>query len=149
MALPITRRNPNEDVSRRDPFSELDRINRQLSGYLDNWRDLPDLLGEGFTPLADVEEQDDAYLVEVELPGMRKDDVDIELSGGRLTVTGERKEKERVGVLRRRERTVGRFRYEVLLPREVNEDGVVADLEHGVLTVVSRRQPVPSLAASR
>ncbi len=135
MALPIRRRQEDLDVSRWDPFGELDRLNRQLSTYLDSWRQLPTLLGDVFTPLADVEETDDAYLVEIELPGVDKDDVDIEIAGRRLTVDGERKEKERVGILRRRERVVGRFHYEVTLPGDIEEDSVEAHLEEGVLTV--------------
>lgn len=48
------------------------------------------------------------------------------MAGRRLTVTGERKERQRVGILRRRERVVGRFHYEVVLPADVEEDGVEA-----------------------
>ena len=96
---------------------------------------------EGFRPPADLEESDEAYLVEIELPGVRKDDLDIEVAGRRLTVTGERREKERVGILRRRERTVGRFRYEVLVPGDIDEDGAAAGLDDGVLTV---RLPKPA-----
>lgn len=70
-----------------------------------------------------------------------RDDLDIEVAGRRLTVTGERKERERVGILRRRERVVGRFRYEVVLPGEVEEDGVEAHLDEGVLTL---RLPKPA-----
>ncbi|MDQ4090659.1 MAG: Hsp20/alpha crystallin family protein [Actinomycetota bacterium] len=93
-----------------------------------------------FTPLADVEETDDAYLAEIELPGIGSDDLSVEVAARRLTVTGERKEKERVGILRKRTRTVGRFHYEVLLPGEVDEENVQASLEAGVLTV---RVPKP------
>jgi HSP20 family protein len=124
-----------------DPFAGLERLSHQLGGLLDTWRQqLPDLWADGFRPPADVEESDDAYLVEIELPGIRKDDLDIEVTGRRLTVSGERKEKERVGILRRRERTVGRFRYEVVVPGDVDEDGVEAGLDEGVLTV---RLPKP------
>lgn len=146
MALPVRRTESNDrDVARSepirwDPFSELDRLNRQLAGYLDSWRQLPGVLGGTFTPLADVEETDDAYLVEVEVPGVKKDDIDIQISGRRLSVHGERKEKERVGLLRRRERTVGRFSYEVTLPGDVDDDAVEAHLDEGVLTV---RMPKP------
>ena len=71
---------------------------------------------------------------------MRKQDVDIEIVGRRLTVRGERKEKARVGILRRRERTVGRFQCEVTLPGNVDEGGVAATLDEGVLNV---RLPKP------
>ena len=136
MALPARRSSDDPAAARWDPLAELGRLNQQLAGYLDSWRSLPGLLGgEGFTPLADVEEADDAYVVEVELPGVKREDVDVELAGRRLVVTGERKERERVGILRHRTRTVGRFRYEVVLPGEVDEDGVEAHLDEGVLTV--------------
>lgn len=140
MAVPVRRSNGNVEESRWDPLGGLDRLNSQLSSYLDSWRQLPGLIGGGFTPLADLEETDDAYEVEIELAGVKKEDLDIEIAGRRLTVSGERKEKERVGILRRRERTVGRFRYEVTLPGDVEEEGVVAHLDEGVLTV---RVPKP------
>jgi HSP20 family protein len=140
MALPIRRSNDDRaELTRWDPFSELERFHRQLTSYLDCSRQLPDLLG-GFTPLADVEETPEAYLVEIELPGVKRDDIDIEIAGRRISVRGERKEKERVGILRRRERTVGRLSYEVTLPGDVDEDGVEAHLDEGVLTV---RLPKP------
>lgn len=146
MTLPV-RRNPGEaaraqqaETSRWDPFADLNRLNQQLQGYLERWNDLPSLTG-GFTPLADVEETDDAYVVEIELPGVKRDDVSLEVTGGRLSVSGERKERERVGILRRRSRTVGQFHYEVVLPGEVDEDAVSASMDEGVLTV---RVPKPA-----
>ena len=151
MALPIRRTTavPEGDDEREpprgwDPLAELDQLNRRLAGYLDLWRQGPPLLDGLFTPPADVEETRDAYLVDIELPGIRKQGLDIEIAGRRLTVRGERKEKERVGILRRRERTVGRFQYEVTLPGNVDEDGIKASLDDGVLTVC-----VPKPASER
>ena len=146
MALPArqtadTVNRPASTLASWDPLRELDRLNRQLAGYLDLWRHNTGLLDGLFTPPADVEETDDAYLVDIELPGVRKQDLDIEIADRRLTVRGERKEKERVGILRRRERTVGRFQYEVTLPGNVDEDGIVANLDDGVLAV---RVPKPA-----
>lgn len=143
MALPVRRSNGNATTedSRQQPLAELDRLNRRLGDYLESWRQLPSLLGEAFTPLADVEETADAYTVEIELAGVKKDDLDIEIAGRRLSVTGDRKERERVGILRRRERVVGRFHYEVALPGEVEDEGVEAHLGDGVLTV---RIPKPA-----
>ncbi len=140
MALPVRRRTeePTEPAG-WGPLAELDRLNRQLASYLDSWRQIPDLFGGAFTPLADVEETADAYLVEMELPGITRDDIDIEIAGRRV-VRGERREKERLGILRRRERTVGRFSYEVTLPGDVDEDAIEAHLDGGVLTI---RLPKP------
>jgi len=142
MALLPVRKGGNQsnDLVRHDPVGELERMHRQLSDLLESWRNWPSLLGEGFTPPADVEETDDAYTVEIELPGVKREDLDIEVSGRRVSVRGERKEKERSGILRRRERTVGSFVYEVTLPGDVDEAGAQANLDEGVLNL---RLPKP------
>ncbi len=141
MVLPI--RSTESETSRWDPWTELSRLNQQLSEYLGG-REGSSLVGGGFIPLADVEESDDAYLVEVELPGVKREDVTLEVSGRRLTVSGERKERERVGILRKRTRSVGRFEYQVTLPGEVDEAGVEASMDEGVLSV-----RVPKAASER
>jgi HSP20 family protein len=135
MALPV--RQQNTEPARWDPMADVQSLASQLGQLFEGWDDLPSLMGGdgAFLPQADVTETDDAYVVEIELPGVNKEDIDISLSGRRLLVTGERKEEERTGILRRRTRRVGRFRYEVLLPGAVDEDGVQASLEDGVLTL--------------
>ncbi|WP_347060603.1 Hsp20/alpha crystallin family protein [Blastococcus sp. HT6-30] len=100
----------------------------------------------GWAPLADVEETDDAYVVEIDLPGVKRDDIDIQLGDRRLTVSGEVKDKERTGILRRRTRRIGQFQYSVTLPAEVDADEVSAQLDEGVLTV---RVPKPEQAKPR
>jgi HSP20 family protein len=132
MAAPIRSRNA-DDVGRWSPFADLNQLARQMERFLGSAGDLA--APDGFVPMADVEETEDAYLVELELPGVKREDINIEVAGNRLLVTGERKERERVGIVRRRTRTVGRFQFEVVLPIEVSGDAVEATLEHGVLTV--------------
>lgn len=126
--------------------SELDQMQLQIhdaigraQSHLDRWRE--SIAADwAHTPPADVEETDEAFLVEIELPGVKRSDVEIATTGRRFTVSGERREKERVGVLRRRTRVVGRFRYDLALPADVDPEGVTAGLEEGVLTV---RLPKP------
>ncbi len=130
-------------VRQQDGVPGLAQLRGQLDALLSGWDELLSRSG-AFTPLADLEETDEAYLAEIELPGVKLEDLSVEVAGRRLTVTGERKERERVGILRRRTRTVGRFHYEVLLPGEVDEEGVTASLHGGVLTVV-----VPKPASER
>ena len=89
-------------------------------GPLAHPSELASALQEGFTPLADIEETEDVYVLEAELAGVKKRDIDVSVSGRRAAITGERKEKERVGVLRRRTRSVGRFRLEVMLPGDID-----------------------------
>jgi HSP20 family protein len=122
-------------MARYDPFAEFNRLAQQMAqAFESQWPDLPALLGrEGFAPPADVEETEDAYLIDLDLPEVDKDDIEIEVTGRRLVVSGERKQKERTGVLRRQTRVVGRFRYEVTLPDQVNAEGIDASLSDGVL----------------
>ena len=87
-----------------------------------------------WSPEVDVEETDDAYVLEAELPGVERKDVDIELAGNELTISGEVKAKERAGVVRRQTRRSGRFEYWVTLPKAVKPDEIEASLKSGVLT---------------
>ncbi|MGY1836351.1 Hsp20/alpha crystallin family protein [Blastococcus sp. SYSU DS0510] len=130
MTLPVRPR--PRAVAGWDPFRELDELTDRVNSL---WEAGVDGGLQGWAPLADVEETDDAYVVEIDLPGVKRDDIDIQLDDRQLTVSGELKEKERAGVLRRRTRRVGRFSYAVTLPTEVDSDEVQARLDDGVLTV--------------
>ena len=141
MAQPSLR-NHNTSVGavHRDPLDELDRLNGRLASLVESWSRLPGLLNGRSRPLADVEETDDGYLVEIEFPGVDRDDIDIEIAGRQLFVHAERKDKQRVGIVRRRERTVGEFTCEVMLPSAIRDDNIDATMDAGVLTV---RVPKP------
>jgi HSP20 family protein len=89
-----------------------------------------------WVPPADIEETDDAYLVEVDLPGVRPEDIKLELRDeNALWITGEYRERERTGVLRRQTRRTGQFEYVVMLPGEVDPEQIDAELQDGVLLV--------------
>lgn len=125
-----TRRNERRPAT-FEPFNDFERLRRQLTTLLDEpWTLTPSRLMDGGLLLADLEETDDAFILEMDLPGVRKEDIEIELEGRRVIVSGERKERERTGIL-----TVGEFRHEVTLPAEVDEDDIQAHLEDGVLTI--------------
>jgi HSP20 family protein len=87
-----------------------------------------------WSPLADVTETDDAYLVHVELPGIRRDQIGVQLMDRELVISGEIKEHEN-GKRRRSSRRTGRFEYRTVLPGDVKPDAVSAGLADGVLTV--------------
>jgi HSP20 family protein len=129
-----------EPLARRpwntEPMERLRTVSRMLDELTADWPGFGGLSGDGFaTPLGDLEELDDAWLLRVELPGVRRDDVELQLAGRRLLIRAERKETERKGILRRTTRTTGRYVLEVVLPGEVDPDGVEATLDDGVLTV--------------
>lgn len=88
-----------------------------------------------WVPSADIEETDDAYVLQLDLPGVNREDVNIELRDNEVRITGEIKEKERTGVLRRQTRRVGQFEFMVTLPGDIDPEKVEASLHDGVLTV--------------
>jgi HSP20 family protein len=132
---------PELRTDRWEPLVEAEQMVQRLRRMLDQtfgalgWP--PPLLAEtaGWSPAVDIEEQDDAYVLEAELPGAAREDVNIELIGKELAITGEIKEREHKGALRRRMRHTGRFEYRVRLPDEVDASKIEASLEQGVLTV--------------
>ena len=83
----------------------------------------------------DIEETEDAYVVDLDLPNVGEDNVQIELRGSELRIFGEFRDRQRHGILRRQSRRVGEFEYLVALPGDLDPDGVDASLEHGVLQV--------------
>jgi HSP20 family protein len=121
----LDQRSPLRDFE--DLYLQMDRFMQAALGS--------GAAGELWSPPADVTETDDAYVVEIELPGVKRDDIDVELNGNELVVSGELKERERKGLLRRRTRRVGEFEYRVILPGDLHEHGVEASLTNGVLTL--------------
>jgi HSP20 family protein len=117
------------------PLSDIGQLNERMRRMLE--QTFGGLLDEpaGFIPAVDIEEAEDAYVVEAELPGVQREDVNIEVSGNELSISGEIKERKREGVVRRRMRRIGRFEFRVTLPGELNAEGVDAKLNDGVLTV--------------
>ncbi|MEI5525479.1 Hsp20/alpha crystallin family protein [Streptomyces brasiliscabiei] len=88
-----------------------------------------------WAPAADIEDAEDACLVELELPGMEKEQITVEVSDGELDVHGEVRPKERTGAVRRQTRHVGRFDCRTALPVNADAEHISAELNSGVLTV--------------
>jgi HSP20 family protein len=90
-----------------------------------------------FTPALNLLENDTGYEVSVELPGMKPEDVTVELKEGNLWISGEKAEEkeEKDKTFHRIERRHGEFRRMVRLPGAVDPDKVEATFEHGVLHV--------------
>jgi HSP20 family protein len=124
-------------------WSSLDRW-ASLRNDLDTLFDLPFLtdsgrqtqLFSGWTPALDLYQNNDNVVAIVELPGMRKEDIEISLQDGTLTIGGERKQevKQQNGAART-ERYTGKFRRSITLPSRVDANKVNATYQDGILTV--------------
>jgi HSP20 family protein len=117
---------------------EMDRLFDEMSTESVRAPVMPTAWGrELATPNIDETEDDKAFYVSIELPGMDEKDVDIMLSGRLLTIRGEKKEdeKEERKDYYRRERRFGSFRRTLELPGEVDESKIEASFKKGVLRI--------------
>jgi len=104
------------------PLAELARSSQWLSGW---------------SPALDVFEEKDNFIVKAELPGMKKEDIEVSLHEGSLTISGERKGQDtfKDADVYRSERFVGRFQRTIALPAPVAADKVKAEYKDGVLSI--------------
>jgi HSP20 family protein len=125
------------DATRHDPVRrEVEEIQDRLGQLLASVYGDPSTDSRPVLPVpVDIEETDDQFVVELDLPNVAPEDVDVELNDNQLRVTGEIKRKERSGILRRQTRRVGEFEYVITLPGEIDPDRVGAALSEGVLSV--------------
>jgi HSP20 family protein len=122
--------------ARWDPIRDLEELQARTAQLIGSALP-PGLVEEGapWVPTVDIEETDDAWIIEAEVPGVKRGDVSVDLRDNELVISGEIKERERKGILRRRTRRVGQFEFRVTLPGDADRDRVEADLHDGVLTV--------------
>lgn len=116
------------DLVRWDPFGELGTTTgRSLA----------------FAPSFEVKETKDAYVFKADLPGIEEEDLEISLTGSRLTVSGKREEERHEDDDRfyAYERSYGSFSRSFTLPEGVDPDHAQADLSSGVLTVSVPKRP--------
>lgn len=129
------------EIQKWEPFRELSGFQDEMNQlFEDFFGRVPNrrMFAEGFwAPLMDIEETKDEILVKAELPGMKKEDVKIQINNDVLAITGERKREEetREKTFHRIERAYGKFQRMIRLPAEVDPTKVKATYENGVLTV--------------
>jgi HSP20 family protein len=104
------------------PLTELARTSHFLSGS---------------APAVDIYEDKDNYFVKAELPGMKKEDIEVSLHDGSLSISGERKSEQKWedAEVHRAERFFGRFQRTVALPSPVEAGKIKAQYKDGILTV--------------
>lgn len=136
--MSLIRWNPTRDLATfpSDMFSLQREMNRMFDSFF-RGVDEPSLLNGTWIPAVDVAEEDDAYVVKVELPGVNKEDVKIMLESNILTIRGEKKAEGEVKQknYHRTERSYGAFQRSFTLPTSVKNDKIDAVYKDGILTV--------------
>lgn len=90
-----------------------------------------------WSPLADISENDDKYIVKLDLPGIDKKDVKLSFTEGQITISGERKQEneEKDTKYHRVERMYGKYYRSFVLPNKIKEDKIDAQFKNGQLTI--------------
>jgi HSP20 family protein len=144
--MPKEKEKETREVTPWRPFSELSRIEREAERMFgDYFRrpfwgvSWPERFREiGFRePAIEVYEEKDDVVVKAEIPGMKKEDLDINISDSHLTIKGEKKQEEEIKKkgYYYSERSYGSFMRTIELPNEVKTDKAYANFKDGVLEV--------------
>jgi len=144
MKLPMKR--TDRDMYSWDPFDEIRRMQNYMEHMFRTFPALESRFGnEAFSPLTDVMEEDEKVVVTTDLPGVDKEDVELNLKDNVLVISagkGKEEEAEKEGYLRK-ERSFMRYYREIPLPDGVTEEETTAQLKNGVLTVtLPKTKPV-------
>jgi HSP20 family protein len=132
-------------MMRWDPFQdlrsaqdEMAQMNPTLAHALGLHTQRGNARSAAWAPALDISERKDAYLVTVELPGLKPEDLDITMEDGLLTIQGERQFTQESSEQRfhRVERRYGAFRRSITLPAHVMAEGIQASFEDGVLQIL-------------
>ena len=127
---------------RPDPLKELldlqERMNRLFNETLSRGdADDSGLLAPSWAPAADVFDTPEAYLLEIELPGLARDSIDVQVKGRELTVRGERHPAGgRSATFHRLERQYGPFARSFRFDVDIDAEGVRAEIRDGLLNLI-------------
>ena len=128
------------DVARWSPLQQLSTLRNEIDRLFEEpfsfWGATQPFMS-GWSPALDVFEDKDNLVVKAELPGMKKEDIEISLHDNVLSLSGERKEEQKhhQGEIHRSERFVGKFQRTFSLPTPVEAEKVKASYKDGILTV--------------
>jgi HSP20 family protein len=124
---------------RWDPFEEMNRLH-------DHFFSGRGLSKQAFQVAVDIREEEDAFYVDAEVPGLKAEDIKVDVEKNLLTLSGERRvEKEETkDKFRRVERQYGNFTRSFTLPETVDTENISADLKNGVLELKLPKKEVPT-----
>lgn len=125
---------------RYNPFNELGFWNKPFNDFFNDSFFKP-AKTENWYPAVDIVSKDDTVILNVELPGMNKEDISVNLEDRVLTIKGERsfEEEEKKDTYYRRERSFGSFKRSFSLSDDIMTDEVTADYKDGILKVTLKK----------
>ena len=127
-------------ITRFDPFREFANLQERMEYFnrlFNGMQESETRVKLDFVPTVNTREADDAYYIEVDLPGVKKEDVSIDVNENVITISGERKveEERKDDEFYRVESVYGKFERSFTLPDDVDTDNIEAEMNDGVLTV--------------
>lgn len=131
-----------------DIEKQLTKLGKDIQDFVERIVPLEDK-GHDFTPVCDIIESDEEFIIKLDLPGLSKKEINIALKEHVLTVKGERAEElDESEVFRRQERSTGVFSRSFALPENVNTAETEALFRNGVLKITMPKSDVLSDATS-
>ena len=131
---------------RYQPINLFDTFNSEIHRHLGNMHSkvAADQV-RSLAPAVDIREQEDSYLLSADIPGVDRENIEITLEDGILTLKGERSEETATSgqEYRRKERAQGTFMRQFTLPDTVDTQNISATVKNGVLNVVIPKQAKP------
>src|SRR5688500_9406151 len=136
-------RSQRQNVGQWSPFNQLTRLRDEINRFFDSplpmrWGgEITSPMFEGWNPSIDLFEDRDTITVKAEVPGMKKEDIDVSLEGRTLSICGERREEKEdgKGSAHRSERYYGKFYRSIELPAAIEPGSVKAAYRDGILTI--------------
>ena len=133
-------------LTRHNPWSLFDQLQRELNMPMNriDTEENGNIATANWAPAVDIKEDDKAFVLLADIPGVDPDEIEVTMDKGVLTIKGERQSEKKTEEenYKRVERQYGMFYRRFTLPDSANADGIEAHSEHGVLKITIPKQEV-------
>ena len=127
-------------MGRNQTWGLLNQLNREINDLFGEESGAVSSASADWLPRADIKEDREQFVIEVDLPGVAADDIHVDMEEGVLTIQGERRREVPAGARYRGDRAYGQFLRRFSLPDTADGDKISARSQHGVLEIVIPKQ---------